>query len=91
MKKIHSASKKRKADTSDYGDVTMASPCCSSSGRSSKVKKVLSGLRVSRAKNGFTVDKDYEGPNGEYIGRSGKTEVFTDAESMMASVTKDLA
>lgn len=91
MKKAHRASKANQKQASDYGALAMAAPPTMASGRSKKVKQVLSSLRIEKAKNGYTLNKSFEGSNGEYIGGSSKPEVFTDETSLMAAVTKALS
>lgn len=78
----------RKKTMSDY-DGPMVAQAPSVSGRVKRGKTTLSSVRVERAKNGYTVSKSYEGPHGEYV-PSGKSEVYTDAESMIASLKQSL-
>lgn len=84
MAKASRASKKM----SDY-DGPMATSAPSVSGSVKRGKPVLDSFRVEKAKNGFTLNKSYSGTHGEYY-PSGKPEVFTDRESLMAAVDKCL-
>lgn len=89
MKRAHRASKQL-SKSSDYGATQMSVPASIGRGRSKGSKRTLTGVRIERAQNGFTLHKNYEGPNGEYISSSSKPEVFTGAESLLAAVTKAL-
>ena len=91
MKRAHRASKKSQKHGDDYGAAQMSVPASIGSGRAKPSKRTLTGVRIERAQNGFTLHKNYEGPHGEYISSSSKPEVFTGAESLLAAVTKALA